>query len=139
MPNPIATCRLCGAPEHVLHPRTSSQPAGLLPVHDPLFNIEGVCQQLVLLEQHLYDPQMRCRDCILKHFLIIEALLREVPSLDLQGLYTDDALRLAGIVRAAREQWRTQLNHRPTAQSMRSIRKSLVPVCLPIGGPPVGI
>lgn len=134
MPQPIPTCRMCGAPEHMAHPRSNTQPRGLLPVHDPLFNLEGVCQQLVLIEQHLFDPQLQCRDCILKHFLIIEALLREIPSLDLQGLYSADALQLAGIVRQTRDNWRRNLNHAQTAQALRNIRKALVGVCLPLGG-----
>jgi hypothetical protein len=129
------SCPLCGSGEHLHHPRSSSTPAGrLLPIHDPLFNLEAVCLELLALEQHLFDPQKQCSDCILKHLLTAEVLLREVPSLDATKLYADDAVALAEILRDTREHWRLSFDYPGTGQRVRQIRKALVPVCLPLGG-----
>lgn len=146
-------CMLCGAPEHLRHPRSQNTPDDstfplLLPVHDPIFNLEAACLELLLLQEHLIDPQKRCPECILKHFLAIEALLREVRSLDESRLYADDATALSSATRGIRERWRLGQNytgernarlnrwhqtHHEAGQSVRRIRKHLVPLCLPLG------
>ena len=63
--------------------RTSNkkQTITLLPVLRPSFNAREICKELVLLEKHLNEPLQRCRDCICKHFLTIEALAEEAISL----------------------------------------------------------
>lgn len=53
----------------------------LLPVLRPSFNAREICKELVLLEKHLNEPLQRCKDCISKHFLTIEALAEEAISL----------------------------------------------------------
>jgi len=53
----------------------------LLPVMRPSFNAREICKEAVLLEHHLNEPHQRCRDCINKHFLTIEALAEEAISL----------------------------------------------------------
>jgi hypothetical protein len=51
-------------------------------VHDPRTSIEGATKNLLLLEDHLADPGMRCAECILKHWLCAEAYLSEAASLE---------------------------------------------------------
>jgi hypothetical protein len=53
----------------------------LLPVMNPAFNMREILKQVVLLEDHLFQRQKRCRDCINKHFLTIEALAEEAITL----------------------------------------------------------
>jgi hypothetical protein len=52
----------------------------LLPVLDPRFNMREICKQSVLLEDHLFQKEKRCHDCICKHFLTIEALAERKKS-----------------------------------------------------------
>lgn len=55
---------------------------GLLPVSAAVHNVREVYKHLVLLEDHLLHPEKRCTDCIVKHFLTIEALVEEALGLD---------------------------------------------------------
>lgn len=59
----------------------SGQRRVLLPIMDPVFNMREILKQVVLLEDHLFQRQKRCRDCINKHFLTIEALAEEAITL----------------------------------------------------------
>lgn len=52
------------------------------PILDPLFNLREVCKQMILLEDHLFQPKRRCEDCIKKHSLAIEGFLEEAITLD---------------------------------------------------------
>lgn len=54
----------------------------LLPVMDPKFNAREMVKQSCMLEDHLNSPQKRCCDCIKKHFLTLEGLAEEAPSLE---------------------------------------------------------
>lgn len=54
---------------------------------DPAHNLKEVSEQLILLEDHLAHPRRRCRDCITKHYLTIEAFLREAITLDKEQKY----------------------------------------------------
>lgn len=62
----------------------------LLPVHEPLFNLKEIVKQMVLLEDHLFHEQKRCRECITKHFLTIIALAEEGLTLDTDKMYEED-------------------------------------------------
>ena len=59
----------------------------LLPVLDPCFNMREICKQCILLEDHLFQTEKRCTDCIKKHFLTIEALGEEAITLDKENEY----------------------------------------------------
>lgn len=53
----------------------------LLPVMRPSFNAREICKECALLERHLNEPHQRCRDCMNKHLLTIEAFAVEAISL----------------------------------------------------------
>lgn len=57
------------------------------PMMDPLFNMREICKELALLEDHLNQLDMQCKDCINKHLLKCEALAEEAISLDSQSQY----------------------------------------------------
>lgn len=57
------------------------------PILDPLFNLREVCKQMILLEDHLFQPKRRCEDCIKKHSLAIEGFLEEAITLDIGAKY----------------------------------------------------
>lgn len=106
----------------------------LLPVLRPSFNAREICKQSVLLENHLNEPQQRCKDCINKHFLTIEALAEEAIS-----LHCPQTKRLcpralhsipATIRRLQSELVASKYNPqkcRASAAALRKIRKSLMP------------
>lgn len=107
--------------------------ASLLPIMDPQYNLREVCKQLVLLEDHLFQPAKRCIDCIRKHLLTAEALAEETVTLDTDGTYRGVTETLADHLR---DIW-TMLQHRndpdgPTfediAQAVRKLRKPLAGV-----------
>lgn len=54
----------------------------LLPVMEPMFNVREAAKNMLLLEDHLTCPRKRCRDCIIKHFALIEAYAEEGCSLN---------------------------------------------------------
>jgi hypothetical protein len=57
----------------------------LLPILDPRFNLREASKHMILLEDHLFQPGRRCRDCCCKHLLTIEAFLEEAITLDKSG------------------------------------------------------
>lgn len=106
----------------------------LLPVLRPSFNAREICKECALLERHLNEPQQRCKDCINKHFLTIEALAEEAISLHCPEKKRMCPKELHGIPNTIR---RLQTNlvasrYNPekckaTAAELRKIRKSLMP------------
>lgn len=52
------------------------------PLMDPRYNLRECSKHLILLEDHLFHKEKRCKDCILKHCLMIEGLLDEGITLD---------------------------------------------------------
>ena len=63
-------------------------PRKIMPVLNPCFNIREVVKNILLLEDHLLDPDRRCLDCIYKHTMIIEGFLEEAVTIDRQQKYT---------------------------------------------------
>lgn len=51
------------------------------PVSDPIYNMQQIVKQSILLEEHLSNKNKRCRDCITKHFLHIIGLAEEAQML----------------------------------------------------------
>ena len=62
-------------------------PRKIMPVLDPAFNIREVVKNILLLEDHLLDPERRCLDCIFKHQMIIEGFLEEAMTIDKKYKY----------------------------------------------------
>lgn len=55
--------------------------SSLDPVSDPIYNMQQIVKQSILLEEHLSNENKRCRDCITKHFLHIIGLSEEAQML----------------------------------------------------------
>ena len=94
-------------------------------VNHPLFNAREASKQIVLLEQHLFDPRQRCVDCIRKHFLTIEALIEEAVTLDKGHAYHYLHTMPAKIRRLAAA-YNAGVSPARIAQGFRIIRKQLV-------------
>jgi hypothetical protein len=56
--------------------------SNLASILDPRFNLREACKHMILLEDHLFHPERRCKDCCCKHLLTIEAFLEEAITLD---------------------------------------------------------
>jgi hypothetical protein len=63
-------------------------------VFNPEFNMREVGKQMILLEDHLFNPYRRCNDCITKHTLMIEALIEEAITLDENRKYDKELQKL---------------------------------------------
>ena len=115
------------------------QKMGLLPIMNPLFNLREICKQMSLLEDHLNNPRKRCRDCIRKHFLTIEALFEEAVSLDKDFKYEESLDGKAQEVRDLQGEWLDCLEtkkehegHLAIAQALRALRKGFAPLCFDV-------
>ena len=62
----------------------------LYPILDPRFNLREAAKNCILLEDHLFQTQRQCHDCILKHLLMIEGFLEEGITLDKKKEYCED-------------------------------------------------
>ncbi len=104
----------------------------LLPVMDPMYNMREICKQSILLEDHLFQKEKRCHDCICKHFLTIEALAEEAITLDKEQKHPEINI-LPTKVRTITKKYidnHTSENQPPlTAQELREIRKDLMQKC----------
>lgn len=47
------------------------------PVNEPSYNVREVLKNTLLIEQHLSEKRKYCKACLVKHFLLSEALLDE--------------------------------------------------------------
>jgi hypothetical protein len=101
----------------------------LLPVLDPCFNMREVCKQCILLEDHLFQNEKRCEDCIRKHFLTLEGLCEEAITLDKSNQYKLSQYKLPEKLRALQKEFRdnrTDATCESIAQRLRQIRKPLM-------------
>jgi len=105
-----------------------SSPPRKLPIMSPVHNMRELCKQLVLLEDHLFQPPKHCPDCVRKHLLTAEALAEEAITLDKSGEHRD---LLAGLPEKIRDMQRGVLagdsidHKRSVAQRARAVRKKL--------------
>jgi hypothetical protein len=112
--------------------KTSSK-KNLLPIMNPNQNLHDVVKQIILLEQHLFDPQRRCNDCIKKHFLTIEALLEETYSLICKNRKLTKEVNIQKLLESFKElhlEWFDHKDDNDYIQSMtckiRYLRKDLM-------------
>jgi len=109
-----------------------SSPPRKLPIMSPVHNMRELCKQLVLLEDHLFQPPKHCPDCVRKHLLTAEALAEEAITLDKSGEHRD---LLAGLPEKIRDMQRGVLagdsidHKRSVAQRARAVRKKLSGAC----------
>ena len=106
--------------------------SSLLPVLEPRFNMREICKQSILLEDHLFQKEKRCHDCICKHFLTIEGLAEEAITLDKEHKHPD----LVDLPQKIRVIEKNYLNNytdpkQPaiTGQELREIRKGYMQQC----------
>ena len=106
----------------------------LLPVLDCQFNLREICKQSILLEEHLTQPEKRCTDCCIKHFLALEGLSEEAISLDKEQKGPSIMKDLPTLIRSIQKQWYLDpdKNSHSCSQQLRSIRKSLMESCFPV-------
>jgi hypothetical protein len=99
----------------------------LLPVLEPMFNMREISKQSILLEDHLFQKDKRCEDCICKHFLTIEALAEEAVTLDKDNKYTEYLEQLPSRVRDIQKKYLENKNNASSiAQDLRAIRKEIM-------------
>jgi hypothetical protein len=101
--------------------------AKLAPIMDPRHNLRQICKELCLLEDHLAHPELRCKDCIRKHFLKVEAYADEAVQLDKTGKYKGVA-QLAPWFRTTAAAVEAGADKCAVAQRLRIVRKSLQPL-----------
>lgn len=61
---------------------------------DPKYNLREVIKQMILLEDHMFQPEKRCYDCITKHAMTIEGYLQEAITLDTTQQYNQEIQEL---------------------------------------------
>jgi hypothetical protein len=104
----------------------------LLPVMDPMYNMREMCKQIILLEDHLFQKEKRCHDCICKHFLTIEALAEEAITLDKSHKYPeleDMPTKVRKITKKYINNHKDHSQHAITGQDLRELRKGLMQKC----------
>jgi len=106
--------------------------SSLLPVLEPRFNMREICKQSILLEDHLFQKEKRCHDCICKHFLTIEGLAEEAITLDKEHKHPD-LVDLPQKIRVIEKNYITNYTDpkQPaiTGQELREIRKGYMQQC----------
>lgn len=98
----------------------------LLPVLDGGYNLREICKQSILLEDHLFQKEKQCRDCVVKHFLTIEGLAEEAITLDKNNEYNLAELNLPERIRVLERQFIENEDCGAIAQQLRQIRKPLM-------------
>lgn len=90
------------------------------------FNIREIVKQLLLLEDHLTDPEKYCVDCIRKHLLMVEGLAEEAVTLEPKGDWVKDARFLAGMARTVMIKFTDGYDKEGLAKRIRVVRKRLM-------------
>lgn len=112
-------------------PKINNQNELLLPVLDPVFNLREISKQCILLEDHLSQKEKNCTDCIIKHFLTLEALSEEAITLDNENKH--DIKNLPTKFRSLQKEWfKKQNSNHLISQEIRQIRKNIMIDSFPI-------
>lgn len=110
--------------------RVQNQHRRLLPVLRPSQNMRDIIKQLAMLEDHLYQPQKRCVDCIRKHFLTIEGLAEECATLCKPSAILPESRKIAAGVRILHHAWEQRRKGPKMAEhvagKLRKMRKKLM-------------
>ena len=117
--------------EQTVHDHVIDQPyrepgSRLLPILNPVHNIREMTKQALMLEDHLFQKQKRCSQCIKKHFLTIEGLAEEAVQLDEKREYTELLTDLPEKVRKLEQLFISSENHALVGQELRKLRKEWV-------------
>ena len=97
----------------------------ILPVMDPLLNYKEMCKNSIALEDHLFQRARRCKDCIKKHFLMLEMLAEEAVTLDKEKKYSE-FYTLPDEIRKIEKEYIDGVEICDIAQKLRQIRKKLM-------------
>jgi len=105
-----------------------------LTLHDPEYNIRETAKQMVLLEDHLFQPHKLCPDCVRKHLLMIEALAEEMVSLTQPNIPIHVIYRRIGpLISELARRWLQEFHdgRQPVelAADIRELRKLIVKCC----------
>ena len=94
-------------------------------VHDPNTSLELASRNALLLEDHLSQRELYCRECIGKHWLALEAYLAEAVSLDTSRRFSE-LLDVAEWLATLRRRFeRGELEDLEAAQAVRQTRKTI--------------
>lgn len=113
--------------------KTMTSGGRLLPILDPLFNVRQICKHLLLLQDHLSLPGMKCKQCIMKHFLYLEGYAEEAITLDAKGLHRELLEPLPKAIRDMQKDYTSGADSLVLAQKMRELRRKLTPMAFLIG------
>lgn len=97
----------------------------LLPIMEPMFNLREIVKQIALLEDHLnIGGSKACFDCIMKHFLVIEAYSEEMLALNKNDELLLETKSLPSEIRALQKGWYEETKtNLEIQQELRKIRK----------------
>lgn len=90
------------------------------------WNLRKTVKELLLLEEHLTDPEQLCPDCIWKHLLKTEAWLEEASTLDERREYARVIANAAGSLYRVQGYVKAQDLIRAALEA-RKLRKALQP------------
>ena len=130
MKEKMAKCMSCNSTQSGGNRCKSTGP--LLPVMEPRFNMREMCKQSVLLEDHLFQKEKRCHDCIIKHFLTIEGLAEEAITLDKDHKYpelNDIPPKVRKIAKKYIDNYKDPKQPAIIAQELRELRKNMMQDC----------
>ncbi len=110
------TCKFDSDDTHKLNPSAErgfnrKTRENLHPLLEPMFNVLEIYKQLLLLLDHLSDKQLRCKTCILKHTLFVEALTEEAIALDSKCKYLNKLSELSKLIKNIRISYAIDKRH----------------------------
>lgn len=110
---------------NILKKNQISKEKELLPILNYKFNLREITKQIILLEDHLINEKKQCHDCIIKHFLAIEALSEEALTLNKNLTKESKMYSLPDEIRILQKLWYDNKDTKSieTAQKLRKIRK----------------
>jgi hypothetical protein len=102
----------------------------LLPVHSAIFNMREIVKQMILLEDHLFQKEKLCKECINKHFLAIEGYAEEGITLGSSketGQLCDQFETVIKIIRSAQASFNENREQaHEVAMKIRTLRKEIM-------------
>lgn len=103
----------------------------LLPVWDPKFNIKEIIKQMLLLEDHMFQKDKQCGECIRKHILTIEGFAEEGITLDKNNNFTKQFMSVLDLTRKLYDTFSQAKTHEEVsdlAKDVRTLRKELMTI-----------
>ena len=100
----------------------------MLPLMDAKYNLREIVKNTILLEDHLFQANKRCHDCIVKHFLTIEALAEEMITLD-KHFTCKEFYNLPHAIREIERQYINKIDPCVIGQQLRKMRKGMMQQC----------